>query len=72
MKKRYISPILTFEIIEDAFDILVNTSHDKLRDYNGGSIAGTISTDPIIISNDELTPDPSDPKPGDPDWDKDE
>ncbi len=71
MKRTYISPIISFEAIEDNSGILVDISHTEMKDFTGGKKDGTFSEDPIALYDDALTP-PSGPAPGDPDWDSDE
>lgn len=71
MRRTYISPIISFEAIEDNSGILVDISHTEMKDFTGGKKDGTFSEDPIALYDDALTP-PSGPTPGTPDWDMDE
>ncbi len=56
MKKKYISPTLTFESIEEDSGILIDGSHTELKDYSGGKTDGTNSEDPVTIYDDILNP----------------
>ena len=71
MKRTYISPIISFEAIEDNAGILVDVSHTELKSFTSGKKDGAFSEDPIALYDNVLTP-PSGPAPGDPDWDLDE
>lgn len=70
MKRTYISPIISFETIEDNAGILVDVSHTELKSFKSGKKAGTFSEDPIVLYDNVLTP-TGDAKPTT-DWDLDE